>query len=355
MFLRNVWYAAGHSETVEFTPTSRRICDEPIMFYRTGNSSISALHDRCPHRFVPLSAGKVEGDVVQCGYHGLRFDQSGQCVLNPHGPIFPQLRVRSYPVVERYGLMWIWMGDADKADAALIPDFSPVCDEASLRIIRGYTHVNANYELISDNLLDLSHVEYLHPDFARREGFGNFKSEMARDGNTITAYLWKPNSPITAFQRMLWDTTAERADSHVHMRWDPPSLLYLDTGVTECGAPVNAGASFPSAHFLTPETATTSHYFWVLGRNVKRDDAKLHARLVEVGNRIFSTEDKPMIERQQSALGCATDLLAQEPAILPVDKAGLRARRLLKLLIKNEQGALTERSPEPTTCQSDRT
>jgi len=74
MFLKNVWYAAGHSETLESTPISRRICDEPIMFYRTGNGSISALHDRCPHRFVPLSAGKVEGDVVQCGYHGLRFE-----------------------------------------------------------------------------------------------------------------------------------------------------------------------------------------------------------------------------------------------------------------------------------------
>jgi len=83
MFLKNVWYAAGHSETLESTPISRRICDEPIMFYRTGNGSISALHDRCPHRFVPLSAGTwtPKEDVVQCGYHGLRFDSSGQCVL----------------------------------------------------------------------------------------------------------------------------------------------------------------------------------------------------------------------------------------------------------------------------------
>jgi len=152
--------------------------------------------------------------------------------------------------------MWIWMGNADRADAELIPDFSPVCDEASLRIIRGYTHVNANYELISDNLLDLSHVEYLHPDFARREGFGNFKIGDGADGNTITAYLWKPNSPITAFQRMLWDTTSERADSHVHMRWDPPSLLYLDTGVTECES---AGKRWRQLSFRALSDARDSH------------------------------------------------------------------------------------------------
>jgi phenylpropionate dioxygenase-like ring-hydroxylating dioxygenase large terminal subunit len=344
-FLMNAWYAVGHAEELVEDPIGIIVCGEPVVLFRTAAGKPAALQDRCPHRFVKLSAGKLVPEGIQCPYHGLRFDAAGQCALNPHGPVVSGLHVRAYPLVERFTFLWIWMGDPSRAEEDAIPDFS-VMDDPTYRYIRGATPVAAAYQLIVDNLLDLSHVEYLHPDFARGDGFDNFETKVVKSGDTITAYLWKPNARVTNFQRMLWTSHSNEGDSRAHMRWDPPGIMLLDTGVTECGAPVEEGASFPSAHLVTPESETTSHYFWALGRNQKCDDDALQARLNEVGNRIFSTEDKPMIEMQQQALGDTADLMGRRPTILPVDSAAIRARRLVSQKIAAEQACMAPATDE---------
>ena len=112
MFLRNYWYVAALDEEVRDRPLGRTILGEPVVLFRTADGALHAFEDRCPHRQLPLSMGKIVGDALQCHYHGLRFDGSGKCVRVPGQDHIPQnARVRTYPVVERYRWIWIWMGD----------------------------------------------------------------------------------------------------------------------------------------------------------------------------------------------------------------------------------------------------
>ncbi len=137
--------------------------------FRRSDGTPAAILDRCPHRFVPLSMGKRVDDTIQCGYHGLRFDGSGACVDAPHDDDSQKARacIKGYAVVERHKWIWIWMGEASEANPDLIPDFGFFDDTEKFTCCQGYTHMAGNYQLISDNLLDLSHIHYLHPGSAR--------------------------------------------------------------------------------------------------------------------------------------------------------------------------------------------
>jgi phenylpropionate dioxygenase-like ring-hydroxylating dioxygenase large terminal subunit len=107
-YLRNAWYlaawylAAWSSQLRTSELFQRRLLDEPLVLYRLTNGAPVALQDRCPHRVAPLHMGKIVGDALQCPYDGLRFSASGNCVLNPHGPLPAAARIRSFPVVARY-------------------------------------------------------------------------------------------------------------------------------------------------------------------------------------------------------------------------------------------------------------
>ena len=165
-YLRNAWYVAAWADDLKDGQLLPRIfMHEPVVLYRKPDGSVAALEDRCPHRFAPLSMGKViRDDVVQCPYHGLEFNSTGACVHNPHGTkhIPSRARVRSYPTIEKHKAIWIWMGDKP-ADPSKVPDFSVLDNVPEMHATkRDSITINANYELIVDNLLDLSHTSYLH-------------------------------------------------------------------------------------------------------------------------------------------------------------------------------------------------
>lgn len=163
-FLNDAWYVAGWSDEAKAGEMFHRtILEQRIVFFRTTDGSPVALRDRCPHRFVPLHLGRIRGDVVECCYHGLQFDCTGACVRNPHGDgqIPAAAKVRTYPVVDKHGMLWIWMGESAH-DASTIPDYSMLDTGAGYRTSRGRTLIEANYELMGENLLDLSHVPFLH-------------------------------------------------------------------------------------------------------------------------------------------------------------------------------------------------
>jgi vanillate O-demethylase monooxygenase subunit len=340
MFLKNVWYVAGPLADFADAVLSRRICNELIAFYRRQDGTLIALEDRCPHRFVPLSMGTRDGDDLRCGYHGLRFGPDGTCTDRPGGtsenpgPIC----VKSYAVAERYGYAWIWMGDAARAHADLIPDFSFVTDPA-FKCESGYLHVKGHHELISDNLLDLSHVNYLHPQIASTSHWSEWDNRVEVIGTTVWSRLSRPNQVPGTFQRMMWGSTSERGDGRGDVRWDAPSVLYANTAITEVGDDIDTtGLQTPSGHFLTPETDRTTHYFWVTGRNKLLDNAEVSEQLEKGVGMVFSTQDGPMVEAEQAAMGESTDLLAHKPLILKADAAGVRARRILRRMIREEQG-----------------
>ena len=170
-YVRNTWYVAAWAEdVVPGALLARTILEEPIVLFRGGDGRAAALQDRCPHRFVPLSLGTVCGNArVRCAYHGLEFDGSGKCVVNPHasGRIPKNSTVRSYPVVEKHTLIWIWMGEAEP-DESLLPDFHQN-DHPQWAAARGYIPLAANYLLYVDNLLDLRNLDQQSCSYALLE------------------------------------------------------------------------------------------------------------------------------------------------------------------------------------------
>ncbi|HTV38100.1 MAG TPA: Rieske 2Fe-2S domain-containing protein, partial [Xanthobacteraceae bacterium] len=198
VYLRNAWYVAAWSDDIgEDALVHRTIMDEPIVLFRQADGAVAAIEDRCPHRFAPLSMGKiVGGDRIQCPYHGLEFDRTGACVRNPHGAknIPSRARVKSYPVTEKHKAVWIWMGAAP-ADASKIPDFGVLDNVPEIHTTkRDSITIHANYQLVIDNLLDLSHTSYLHEGILGNADTVESEITVEQDGDDVVVGRHATNS-----------------------------------------------------------------------------------------------------------------------------------------------------------------
>ena len=196
MFLRNYWYVAAYDHEIGRRPLGRIILGEPIVFYRLEDGTPVALEDRCAHRRLPLSMGKIVGDALQCHYHGLRFDRAGQCVRVPGQDLIPpQARVKSYPLVARYRWLWIWMGDPARADPDLITDFHWFADK-DWGAKHSYLHVEANWQLVVDNLLDLTHLAFVHETTIGNAALvENAAVKVQRTADNVTVTRWMTDTP----------------------------------------------------------------------------------------------------------------------------------------------------------------
>jgi len=349
-FLHDAWYVAAWADDLKDMPIRRRILNEPVAMYRRTSGTVVAIGDLCPHRFASLGNGKIIDDTLQCPYHGLQFDASGACVFNPHGDgkIPSAAKVKAYSVVERDGTVWIWMGDPATAEPSLIPDFG-VFSNPDLAVGRGYLAINAYYELVTDNLLDLSHTEYLHPLLNNPGGASRARSEMKQEGTTVWARMWQDAEAVTPLFRMLWESPSSKGDLWAHMRWTAPSSLDLDVGITEMGADPTDGVLLPSAHLLTPETETTTHYFWAIGRNRFQDNSEVGETIRSAVAHAFATEDEPMISQVYENMGREA-LLALRPVLMPGDAAAMRARRVLADLLQREAARVQVTNGQPLSA-----
>lgn len=337
-FIRNAWYAAGWSREIGRKLIARTLLNEPVVMFRTESGQPVALADRCAHRFVPLSRGQLKGDTLECGYHGLCYDATGACIVNPHGDhsIPRAARVKSYKLTERDGIVWIWMGDPASADESRIRHFTQFGSPAFVSV-EGYLYVNANYQLISDNLLDLTHGQYLHPMFTNPAGPAAFEPFNDPDPDTIWARFMRRSQHPNKYFQFLGYPADKPGDHRNCMRWNAPAVMLLDVGMTGVGQSESDGISIPTAHLLTPETETTTHYFWAMARDFKQSDEAFSKQLLEIGVNIFNNEDKPMIEAQQVAIGDTEDLLSLKPVLLATDSPSVRARRVVLRLLREEQ------------------
>ena len=338
-YLRNTWYAAAWGNEISSDlPLARTLLDEPLVFFRDGAGRPRALADRCPHRFAPLSKGRLVDNEIQCPYHGLRFGADGRCTHNPHGAVAAAARVETYPLLERYGVIWIWMGDPNRADPESLADFGVIADTGNFAIVSGTIMIEANYQLGIDNLLDLSHVQFLHPLLGNSDSSERMRFSSRIEGTTVWSINDMPNEPVTKLWQMMWESSSKAGDRRAHMRWDPPSNLLLDVGYTECGRPAHEGASMWSAHLLTPETDTTTHYFWAAARDSKRDDMDLSEKIRSGIDSAFRNEDGPIIADCQRRMG-TSDLMSLKPLLLKSDAAAVNARRVLANLMEQEKHA----------------
>lgn len=300
MTIKNAWYMGAWARELDSGPTGRTLLGEPVVMFRTEDGSVAALADVCPHRAVPLSLGRVVGDRIRCPYHALEFDAGGVCRHNPHvkGPP-DRLKTRTYPVVERYGMIWMWPGDPAKSDPDRIPDYGWFADPDRFTTARGYVHIAADYRLVIDNLMDLTHAEYIHVDTVGAPGASEVvQGEVVRlaDGIAVNSFL--PNLPPNNAGKMMW-TRSERVDQYADITWRAPSALLLDLGIMEPGHPRSSGHHTPSAHILTPEGDRGTHYFWAFARDFKMGNAEVTALIEKVIGSAFTNEDKPMLEAAQ--------------------------------------------------------
>ncbi|MFM6932112.1 MAG: Rieske 2Fe-2S domain-containing protein [Novosphingobium sp.] len=327
-YVLNAWYmAAWTAEVPAGRYLGRRLLGTPWLLWRDG-AGWAMIADRCPHRFVPLSRGKFADGVVTCGYHGLSFDGSGTCVGNPFGEPPAQAQVRTCPVVERHGGLWFWPGDADLADPALIPDFAFI-DEGSPCERAAYT-MAVNYELIADNLLDLSHAEYLHVESFGTNGslLTHGKQTVKQDENGAVWNLWDITDAVPPGWATPMLGEGERVDQWLHIRWHAPASLALFIGIARAGTQLEPLVPpMANPHILTPETETSTHYFFT---HPPGEDEARQAR------RVFLEEDEPMVAAQAEAMA-GQDFWEARPVILPSDAAAIRARRKLMQMRRAEE------------------
>jgi phenylpropionate dioxygenase-like ring-hydroxylating dioxygenase large terminal subunit len=341
MFLRNYWYVAAFDTEVGRKPISRTILGEPIVFFRTEDGTPVAFEDRCAHRHLPLSMGKLVGDHLQCHYHGLRFDQTGRCVRIPgQDQIPPTAKVRTYPVVERYKWIWVWMGDVASADRDEITDFHWL-DDQNWGAKASYLHAKANWQLVVDNLLDLTHLAFVHDTTIGNSALAEHAQVKVTRGTSnvvVTRWIIDQQAPPTFVKVGGFTGNVDRWQI---IDWVPPAFLRLDVGATPTGtgAPEGTrvgGITMRNLNAITPETETTSHYFWGQAHDFDVRNRELTQKIFDQIQTAF-LEDVEVFSAQQRNL----DIYSNPPQVdINADAGVLQARRIIERIHAEEQSAM---------------
>lgn len=334
MWPKNCWYVAGFASEVDEGLVARTLLNQPVVMWRGANGAVVALEDRCPHRLVPLSTGKIVEGVIECGYHGLRFNGDGACVYVPGQDSLPKSGgARALPVAERHALIWIWLGPADLAHEDLIPDLHWM-DAPGWDVVTGYHHFKCDYRLINDNLLDLSHETYIH-----KHTIGNMAVADApvvssvQDGRVVRAHREMPDvEPPPFFAMALGDNV--RIDRWQVAIYMAPGFNMTEAGFYPVGGDRTKALIHRPLHLITPETEHSSHYFWAVPRNYRLGDARVSEGM---GKSVYQTfdEDRELVELQDQRL--QAEGMPQIPQMaVNVDIAPVQGRRLLAAMIKAE-------------------
>lgn len=344
-FPRNAWYAAAWDVEVKRTLLPRTIAGRRIVLFRRLDGAPAALNDACWHRLLPLSQGRLDGDTVVCGYHGLRYDSLGRCTHMPsQETINPAARVPALPVVERHRFLWVWPGDPALADPAQIPDLHWNHDPAWAADGRTIG-VACNYKLVLDNLMDLTHETFVHGSSIGQAAvaeapFTTTHGPNGARGLVEVARWMRDIAPPPFWQRQLERKTGvkhERVDRWQIIRFEAPCTIAIDVGVapTGTGAPEgdrSAGVNGFVLNTITPETDTTCHYHWAFARNYLLAEQSLTTELREGVANIFR-EDEIILEAQQKALTANPGKTFYN---LNIDAGAVWARRLIDRMVDQE-------------------
>jgi phenylpropionate dioxygenase-like ring-hydroxylating dioxygenase large terminal subunit len=350
-FPLNAWYAAAYDVEIGRSLLARTICDKKLVLFRQASGAVSALEDACWHRMLPLSQGRLVGDQVVCGYHGLVYNAQGRCTHMPsQETINPSACVRTYPVVQKHRFVWVWLGDAAKADPSCVPDLhwndDPLWTGDGKRI-----SVKCDYRLVIDNLMDLTHETFVHGSSIGQQAVAEAPFIATHGERKATVTRWMEGIEAPPFwagqikQSLGYEGLVDRWQI---IRFEAPCTVAIDVGVaqTATGAMPPGGnqgdASLSNRHqgvngyvlnTITPETAGSCHYFWAFARNYCLNEQGLTHQLREGVASIFR-EDELVLEAQQVAM-------QERPGVafnnLNIDAGALWARRLIDQLVAKEQ------------------
>jgi len=314
MWVGDAWYVAAWSDELGAGALlPRTIIEQPLALYRTADGGVVALEDRCCHRLAPLSKGRLEGDDLRCMYHGLKFAPDGRCTEIPGQAVIPPTaRVRRYPAVERGSWIWVWMGDAARADPELIPSSVSRTDPA-WRLRAGQLDYAASHQLINDNLLDFSHLAFVHPTTLGRNTpqWAEVRPAIIRLERGLRVQRWIEHQPTTSYLRQ-HGATVDLWSSYDFL---VPGIFLLRSSWYPAGTARRLNLQPPTEpplflraddQAVTPITARTSRYFYLAGGRSADLDAALLDKIFAVAEAAF-LEDKVIIEAQQQAIDRAPD------------------------------------------------
>ncbi|NUU26214.1 MAG: aromatic ring-hydroxylating dioxygenase subunit alpha [Streptomycetaceae bacterium] len=339
-FARNQWYVAAYGREVTREPLARTILGEPIVLFRTEAGEAVALADRCVHRRFPLSASRVVGDTIVCGYHGFTYDTTGTCVAVPGQTRVPRTaRVRGYSVVEQDSFIWVWIGDREPHETDAVPR-APWLADPAWASVSGMEPLGSRYSLLVDNLLDLSHETYLH---------GGYIGTPEVAETPITTEIDEAASVVRVSRRM---ADAEcppfyakstglsgRISRWQDIEYHAPCLYLLHSRIAPIGVLPNADGSDPDAfhvevvYAITPSTADTTYDFWAVARDFAQDDEEVSTTLRDL--------NRTVVLQDVDALNLLEQVIAGEPdgyqeLSINIDAGALAARRVLARLTAAE-------------------
>lgn len=342
VYLKNCWYVAATTEELDNGPVERMIMDYPVALFRMADGRPAAMHGVCPHRYYPLARGKVIGDAIQCNYHGFRFDgRTGSCVHVPGQPAPKSFQQRIYPVAEHGAWIWIWPGDPDLADPALLPPLEHAGLSPSWRVqvcptLRG----DGRAHLLVENLLDLTHIDYLHATALEAEGVLDFPVKFRNEEGMIYASRFSRTPWVDGFYDILYGSEHRFSELHDSVGetwyWSP---AYLRTGLTiqsiDDVATIDRSiyGHFYFQHFLTPETVHSCHYFMGMSRDYRHEDPAFDAIMLE-SDLAVREQDLDAIREVESQLTRPWTLVPE--LLTKSDGPAIQVRRLIQQQLDQE-------------------
>lgn len=338
-YVTNTWYPLTWSRNIGRELSAHRILEQDVVLYRTSAGNVVAMEDVCPHRLLPLSKGKLKGDAIECGYHGMTFDCSGKCVRVPGQDMVPaNAVVKTYPTHENMGLVWIWMGDPALADTSKVFDLPQYHDPAWSAVEGDALEIRANYLSLADNLCDPAHVSFVH-----LSTLGNAASEdipvhhEEQEGKIVTWRWIIDAAPIPLFAK--YGNFKGNVDRWHYYHYHAPSIAIIDFGSADTGTGAPEGRrdncmQIYACHFMTPVDQETSIDHWLHVKNFKADEATNAALSADF--RVAFAEDKAILE----AIQASERRYPQRKTIkIAIDAAPRRMRRMVERMCEGEVAA----------------
>ncbi|NYT70732.1 aromatic ring-hydroxylating dioxygenase subunit alpha [Pusillimonas noertemannii] len=345
-YVLNTWYPIAWSRDISYELAKRRIVGKDVVLYRSSTGQVAAHLDVCPHRMAPLSMGRLKGDSIECGYHGMTFDCSGACIRIPGQRIVGSPAVETYPTHENMGLVWIWMGDPAKADTSLVYDLPQYHDPAWSSAEGDALEIGCHYLNLCDNLCDPAHVSFVHLSTLGTPAGEDIPVQMKQTDDGLLTWRWINDSPaIPLFQK--FGNFKTNVDRWHYYHYTAPSIAVIDFG----SAPTGTGApegnrddciQIYACHFMTPVDENTTIDHWLHVKNFKADEEtnkKLSAEF-----RLAFSEDKTILEaihqNEQRSVNPA-------PVRLAIDASPIRMRKMVDEWIKSERSPATAAAVQP--------
>lgn len=341
MFPKNAWYVAATSKELKDEPLGRMICKINMVFYRASDEKVIGLENYCSHRGAALSLGCIEDEGLVCGYHGLKVGEKGEILDMPGQNPKKIPRIGYYLVIEKYGFIWVWMGNKDLAKEELIPELK-WANNNDWAYAGDVFHIKCNYLFMIDNLMDLTHEKYVHSSSIGQEEIDESPVNTIIENKNVVTSRYMNNIIAPPFWQFCMKNNDLDSNSLVD-RWQKssfiaPSAVFIDVGVALAGkgginAPKDERVLCTVIDFMTPETDETMWYFWGMARNFNPNDKKLTQDILEGQGKIFE-EDLEVLEAQQKNIA----LFPKKRLIsLDIDTGGRKARRVIRNMIKEEE------------------